>query len=82
MNTITMAMNAVSCVRSVRPRLVGHVLLADFQAQGPGTTVSIAGPKRLRTAISDAPITGDVSAFAKAYPTTDVACFRSGRPPV
>lgn len=82
MNTITMAMNAVSCVVSARPRQVSPIRVADLQAQVRGTTVSIFGLKGLRAAVAGAPVTGRVPVFAETYPTTDVARFRSGRPPV
>lgn len=82
MNTITMAMNAVSCVVSARPRPVNPVFIAAPDAPAQGTTVSISGLKGLRAAVAGAPVTGRVSVFAKTYLTTDVARFRSGRPPV
>lgn len=82
MENITMTMNAVSCVLSVRPRPVNLVFTADLRAQGQGTTVSSVVRTGLRTAIFGAPVDGDVSAIAATYKTTDVARFRSGRPPV
>jgi hypothetical protein len=82
MNTITMTMSAVSCARSVRLRPVTPVFVAAPDAPAQGTTVSIAGLTGLRAAVIGAPVTGHVSDFGKTYPTTDVARFRSGRPPV
>ncbi len=82
MRNITMTMNAVSCVLSVRPRPAGQILLADTHAQGQGTTVSFVALTGLRTAGVDAPIFGDFSVVRPTYKTTDVACFRSWRPPV
>ncbi len=82
MENITMTMNAASCVLSVRPRPVNRVFVADTHAQGQGTTVSTVALTGLATAIFRAPVSGDISAVAPAYKTTDVACFRSGRPPV
>ena len=82
MENITMTMNAVTCVLSVRPRLVNRVFMADLRAEGQGTTVSTVALTGLGTAVFGAPITGDVSVIAPTYKTTDVARFRSGRPPV
>lgn len=81
MENITMTMNADSCVLSVRPRLVNRVFIADLR-QGQGTTVSTVALAGLGTAVFGAPVNGDVSVIAPTYKTTDVACFRSGRPPV
>jgi hypothetical protein len=82
MENITMTMNAVTCVLSVRPRLVNRVFMADLRAEGQGTTVSTVALAGLGTAVFGAPVNGDVSVIAPTYTTTDVACFRSGRPPV
>ncbi len=82
MDNTTMTMNAVSCVLSVRPRGAGQSLIADLHAQGQGTTVSFVAPTGLRTAAFGAPVFGDLSVARPTYKTTDVACFRSWRPPV
>ncbi len=82
MRNITMTMNAVSCVLSVRPRGAGQSLIADLHAQGQGTTVSLLARTGLCTAVVGAPIFGDLSAVRPTYKATDVACFRSWRPPV
>lgn len=82
MENITMTMNAVPCVLSVRLRLVNQVFIADNHAQGQGTTVSTVALAGLGTAVLGAPVTGDLSVIAPTYKTTDVASFRSGRPPV
>ena len=85
MRNITMTMNAVSCVASARPRSAS-ILLADIRLGLQGTGVSIVAPAGVRR-IADRGVKGsvpfgagvDLIAFDQ---TSDVARFRSGRPPV
>lgn len=81
MNTTTMITNAAVCVVSVRPRPVGHLLVAD-RADRQGTTVSIAAYRGQDLSGFGAPVQGDTSVLVTTLKTIDVARSRLGRPPV
>ncbi|HEU5144020.1 MAG TPA: hypothetical protein VFT81_02500 [Dermatophilaceae bacterium] len=82
MEDITMTMNAAPCVLSVRLRRPTQVISAAAVAQGQGTTVSAFALAARGVAVLGSPVDGDLSVIAPTYKTTDVARFRSGRPPV
>jgi hypothetical protein len=82
MDDITMTTNAARCVLSVRLGRPAQVIIADLLAQGQGTTVSTHAFAGLGVAVLGSRVNGDLSVIAPTYKTTDVACFRSGRPPV
>jgi hypothetical protein len=82
MEDITMTMNAAPCVLSVRLRRPAEVISAAVLAQGQGTTVSTLAFAGRGVAVLGSQVNGDLSVIAPTYKTTDVACFRSGRPPV
>jgi hypothetical protein len=82
MEDITMTMNADLCVLSVRLRRPAEVIVAAALALGQGTTVSTRAFAGVGVAVLGSRVNGDLSVIAPTYKTTDVARFRSGRPPV